>query len=340
MKATLADALAVTCRIAPSINLSPKDSRVVGYINSAQQLLLSKGHWWGTCPKYTVQVTDQLFTLPPQFATMEQVAVSREPIDIRTQWYEFNSAGWGVVNDPDATTPNTACRAALFRGRFCSFKSIAGSGLKLRVQCDLAADVGTQITLLGYDDATTPNWIRTNPTGTYQDGEIVLASQTPGTLSALNFSKLTGVRKPRTNGQIWLYTEDALGNRVLIGQYQHWETNPEYSRYLLPTIPTQATQVDFVGKLAFRPAVEPEDELIITNLEALKLAVMAVRLTEIGSTAEAALLMNGRRDGMGKVIADGAVTMLDEELNHYEGSGYRPVARVEGLGHPPVPALI
>jgi hypothetical protein len=309
-----------------AINIAGTDSRFLSYINAAQERLVTRGHWWGTFSRYNVSVTKQLLTLPPQFATIEQVAVCQVPITLRNLWYEQNPNGFGVLNDPTATATNSGTSQAMFRGTYPSFIDIT-SGNKARLQCDVLGDVGATVLLLGFDSSG--NWVRTVQGGNLADGEVVTLAQSPGTLSTTLWSKITDIQKPVTKGQVWLYDWDGSAN-TLIGTYQYFETSPSYSRYLLPTIPGTATQIDLIGKLAFIPVVNDTDYLIIGNLEALRLAAMACKLEEEYKYADAAILMNGKRDPIsGKAIVEGAITILEDELQHYQGSGVVPVMNVQ-----------
>jgi hypothetical protein len=70
---------------------------------------------------------------------------------------------------------------------------------------------------------------------------------------------------------------------------------------------------------------------------------MAIKREEENKLDEAALLMNGVRDAnTGRVIRDGALTLLDEELQHYDGVGEEARLRTDGAvgDGDPIPALI
>lgn len=331
MRRTVANAKA--SRIPIALNMSSSDSRFLGFLNSALERLINEAEFWGTTQKYTVSVTSNLLALPPQFAVPLAFAVSQCPIPIRDQWYEFTENGWGVRNDTD-----TCNWQAMYRGNFPIISDIVAGSKKLRFQCDLAADIGKTVLALGYDDSG--NWIRTMQGGVWLDGEVITLAQSPGTLSVNNFAKLTDIQKPVTSGQVWLYEWNGTVNR-LIGQYQYFETNPSYPRYQLPITGTTATQIDLIGKIAFIPMVNDTDYLPIGNLEALRLACRSLLLEEnLTKLEEAALLWNGRKDARGQVIAHGAITLLEKELEHYKGAGVKPTMQFDGGGPEPVPALL
>lgn len=329
MRRTLSDALSSKSRICESINLKSSDQRVIDIINLAQERLLSEGHWWNTIAKYSISVTNQLFSLPPQFATIEQIAVCSEPINLRNNWYEFNPGGPWVFNDPTAAQPNVCSgNQALFRGTFPTAKDIV-SGNKIYAQCDVADDVGATILVLGIDSAG--NRVRTKVLGVWQDGETIALSQTPGTLSSTTWSKITDIQKPVTNGQCWIV--QASSPTVIISTMEYFETRPSLPRYLLPTTFNVATQIDLIGKLAFIPVVNPTDYLIIGNLPALKLACQAIKYEEEQMMGQATLYMYGGIDPKTKIKVTGAVQCLQSELAHYRGSG--EVASIQVTGSYP-----
>jgi hypothetical protein len=297
-----------------ALNVVSTDPRATGYINAGTEILLNKGHWFGTCIRYSVNVTNQLFTLPPQFAVAEKLAVCQWPVNIRNFFYEYQDAGWGLENDPSVTNPQTFSSQAKLRGNYPTFKDIV-PGNKIRFQCDVTADVGTPVLVLGLD--ANGNWVRTMQGGVWADGEAISLSQTPGTTSVTTWSQITGIQMPVTKGQTWLYQWDGT-TATLLSNYQYWETNPFYQRYLLPTIANTPTQIDLIGKVSWYPVVNPTDWLIIGYIEALKLACVGVKRYEENFIAE------------GDGFFQRAVAMLQEELDHYTGSGGVPSISVQG----------
>jgi hypothetical protein len=341
MRSTVAQALSPTSRICESLVLSPGDSRVLGYINQATMRLLHRGHWVDTMQRYAVQITQSLLTLPPVYAVAEQIAIERRPVDLRSPWFEWNPGSWGSCCEGDPYRPYSFADVALRRDPACTFVDIPSSTpSQLVIQCDVAADVGATVLILGYD--ANGNWIRTNPSGVWQDGVTVALSQTPGTTVTFNstpvvFSKVTGIQKSVTNGQLWLYMVSTPSN-VLLCNYQYWETNPWYARYHIPMVPSTTPWVSLYGKMAFRPVVNPTDWLLIGNLEAIRLACMAIRAEEQHDWETASLCMNGGASKTGPI--DGAIPLLNYELQHVQGDGTIPEVRVSLGGMEPVPTLI
>lgn len=329
-RSTLQDALDST--IPECLNLISTDPRVVKKVNQACQRLIPRGHWIGTIQNYIVAVTspnvvNQTITLPPQFATMEGLAICRRPAPTRPIWFMYNGNGDGTSRSSD--TSNCVSQA-IHIGNFCTFRDIVPSGKKLRFQCDLLSDVGKKVTAIGLDD--NGNIIRSLQGSVWADGEVITLAQSPGTLSSNNFSQLVDVQLTPRNGQVWCYQWDGVTN-TLIGQFQSWETRPSYRRYIIPILANQTATTPYIelaGKMNFIPVINPTDYLSIGNLEAVRLAAMAVKAEEEHMWSEAALLMNGGVDKKMGVVIEGAIPILDAELAHFNGSAEVPSIQVVG----------
>jgi hypothetical protein len=86
------------------------------------------------------------------------------------------------------------------------------------------------------------------------------------------------VIKPVTAGFVSLYTYDEDTHQLFfLAKYHPQETNPRYRRYRI-TRPchTCGTSVYALCELGYVPMSHPDDVLIIQNMDALKLMVMAI----------------------------------------------------------------
>lgn len=311
-------------RMPAACGLCSSDPRFTQLVNESVQMLLPKGHWWGTCNRYKICATDGCITLPSKIATADLSSVCGEAVPTRDFWYELLENGIGV------RSVNCGTNEAIMRGVFPVFSDIRGSTpKKLIFQCDLLVDVGKHVLVLGLDNNN--NWIRTMQNGIMADGEVILLAQSPGTTSVNNFSKITAIQFLDTmSGQSWLYELNTSTNAIRqIGHYDYWDVLPAFQRYLytgIPCNPSVPILVEIVGKLAFIPAVNDNDFLMIGNLPAIKFMGQAI-------------VKSDREDDMTKkeaIIASGyklAANELNAELDHYLGSGRRIGIVVEGSGH-------
>lgn len=277
-------------------------------------------------------MTNGCVTLPPQIATLESVAVCGRPLRLHDQWYEFLENGLGITQ-VNSTNGNVCCGLdssgcmsdAKYRGRYPTFDDITGTDKKLWVVCDLNADVGKKVLILGYD--ASGNWIRTVQSGVMADGELLTLAQSPGTVSTNIFSIITDIQcNEARDGQWWLYSlappyNPVTSDKVMLGNYQYFETRPSYARYYIGGILAGSndqngcnlTTVDVMAKHDFIPVVKDTDYLVIGNLDALEFMIQALeRYRNAVSQAQV---------GEAMAFEKLAENELDKELDHYRGSG-------------------
>ena len=308
-----------------AIGACPDDARFLLRLNSAQRRLLKRGKYFGTFGRYRLCVTEGCITLPPQIATLESVAVCGRPIRLHDQWFEFLENGFGVSQN--CSTGNgcgTGCGGgdgdAKYRGRYPTFADITGTDKKLWLICDLVADVGKEVLILGYD--ASGNWIRTVQDGVMADGKIYVLQQALGAVPDQIFSVITDVQfNEARDGQCWLYAiapayDPATSSKVMLGNYQYFETRPNYARYYVGGIIggcNGVTTVDVMAKHDFIPAVKDNDYLVIGNLDALEFMIQALeKYRNAVSQSQVAEAIAFER------LAENE---LDKELDHYRGSG-------------------
>lgn len=346
MRATFADAQ--NSNIPDAIGICGTDPRFLKILNESVQRLIVTGKWHNTLARYRFCAIDGCITYPPQIASVEAVAVCGWPMKIRTMLYEFLENGWGIqnsINQVSVTTSTGSCcgqgagscgvPGAIFRGRFPTFADIIGTDKRIQLVCDRSSDVGKPVLCLGYDP--NQNWIRTIQNGTMQDGEVINLSQSPGTASQNLFGTVTDLQPPdNLDGQWWLYElSTTTAATRLIGQYEYFVTRPNMARYFFPSIlggqqsnpPSNTscvqTLVDAAVKLDYMPVRNPSDYLLIGNLPALGEMMSAVKKA------------NNESDSIKKnqIILSGlavAKSILQDELDHYQGSGARIGLNIEG----------
>lgn len=309
------------------LSLSATDSRVVDYINEAQERLMYKGKWPGTYIRYELTHSNGAITWPRQLETIEAVAISGASGKIRDSWYEFLESGPGLLDKADADA-----LTLVDRGEAPCFTDITTTDnidKKIRVKYkDL--DNGKSIILQGYDENGA--WIRSNINGTVIDGEKVtfdtsndpLESSTGYRLADTTnkFQILSAVVKDATKYEVKLFEIEATGTVTerSLAQYEPSETKPHYRRSLIPGLADDNTTVTvtIVGKARFIPAVSDDDWLHINIKPALKEMIMSINLGEKMMVQES--LTHEAR----------AEKILQEYLMHYIGDGTVVVPRIHG----------
>lgn len=315
-----------------AIGACSDSARFLLRLNTACRRLLKRGKYFGTFGRYRMCVTSGCLTLPPQIATIESIAVCGRPIRLHDQWFEFLENGLGPTQCT-STNGEGSCFAgglgcagdAKYRGRYPTFADVTGLDKKLLLICDLVADVGVEVLVLGYDENN--NWIRTTQNGVMADGEIITLAQSPGTVSTHIFKVITDIQFNQAHdGQCWLYSlappyDAATSDKVMLGNYQYFETRPSYARYYIGGMLTGSdgegscnlTTVDVMAKHDFIPVVKDNDYLVIGNLDALEFMIQALeKYRNAVSQTQVAEAM---------AFEKLAENELEKELDHYRGSG-------------------
>ena len=323
MKLLLKDVKPVCAKM---LSMASTDTRVVDYINEAQDRLMYKGKWPGTYVRYELIESNGAITWPRQLETIEAVAISGASGKVRDSWYEFLESGPGLLD-----TANNDALTLIDRGEAPSFQDILIEDDKeklLRVKYTDGETATATIILQGYDE--NGDWVRSVDGGNVIDG--VKVTLTGGALqpttglyildTTQKFTELSAVIKDVTKYPVKLFeieSEGTVTERAL-GHYEPDETKPHYRRSLIPGLPdtNTSTTVTVVGKARFIPAINDNDWLFINIKPAVKEMVMSISLAEKNMLEEAI------------AFEQRAVGMLQDYLMHYIGDGTVVVPRIHG----------
>ena len=311
MKLTYGD---IKNNMAKVLSLPTADSRVVDYVNEAQERLVYKGKWPGTLAMYSVTNSDGTITWPRQLETIESVAVDDTPGIIRNEWYEFLEAGPGLRDSTDGDS-----LTLIDRGSAVSFSDIITTDSvdkTLKAYSGDDVDAGQTMIFQGYDEDG--DWIRTLDGSNHIDGEkVTLGIAASPVTTTKKFSILSGVLRDETNYNVKVYEYNTFDTTErLIAEYEPTETRPTYRRSLIPGLPDSSTKtVTIIGKLRFVPVKNDNDWLYINFEAALKLMVMAIRKEETNNIQEAAAFERQ------------AIGLLQDQLMHHTGDGVVAVPR-------------
>lgn len=317
MKLTLGD---VRPTVAKMLSMASTDSRVVDYINEAQERLLYKGKWPSTYARYSVTNSNGQITWPRQLETIESVAVDDVPAVIRNEWFEFLETGVGLVSSSGSDSGTL-----VDRGQACTFSDISNDASepdkKLKIYYN-SSDNGKSITLQGYNE--NGHWLRTGtPTidgrkYTFDTSTDTSSSEVLGASHYLitdeKWSVLSAVQKDVTSYNVHIHEIEATGAETprSIAEYEPTETRPVYRRSLITGLTddgTSTSTVTVIGKLRFIPASSDADWLFIGYEAPIKELVMSIRKAEQNLVQDAA------------AYEARAVQLMDEYLMHYLGDG-------------------
>jgi hypothetical protein len=134
------------------------------------------------------------------------------------------------------------------------------------------------------------------------------------------FRSIDAINKTATKGWVRVYAVDpTTGSESCIAILAPDETLPQYRRYAIPGFESeQGATVTVLAKRKFIPAVTDDDDLIVTNLGALKMMAIAIEKEENNNLDEA------------MKYEEKAVALLREELKEVEGANIgRPQVQME-----------
>lgn len=240
-------------------------------------------------------------TLPREVEKILHYTVDGDPAPLFSRAYEFVSGGWGEV----------ACRTPFLSGKYLvdmgnhystmfdlpsmeadddNCQEPVFSSHRLAAFSTSALDAAKALTIYGRNDKNevlgSPNPGMSLPIQVWSggvEGEIFmdLASRpeiVPATSGPVR--DVERVAKTATDGFVSLYSYDPDTHQMyFLAKYHPQETNPRYRRYRI-------TQPNFVDgssvyalcELGYVPQYHAGDVLIVQNMDALKMMVMAIEL--------------------------------------------------------------
>ena len=292
------------------------NSKVYSYINQACRRLLYSGLWAGCYGRFTIYPSSGCITWPRAIETIESVSTCCSLGTVRNQWYEFQEAGYGLLD----SDPAGVGQQLTDRGTVCAYRDMSGElDSYIRVYAGDLSDVGRTITLQGYDQNGA--WIRTQVNGVWIDGEML--TQTASYVqSTKKFTALVGVQRQTTNTVSRLYEYNVTSAAETdIAVYDPDEILPEYRRSFLTNWCSETPAVTVMAKLRHIPVSSAYDYVIPPSADAIKLMAQAIRASDnnllsesLGYEAKAIELLQKQTQ---HVIGDAVSTirMVGAEVN-------------------------
>lgn len=326
---TYGQAKAEIARVSGVSGMSVNDPRVIDRANIAVYELMSEGDFPNVVDQWHIRSLDGHIVLPTFLDRLMQINVGGVPTTIASPWYQFVAYGPGTRED------SPACDF----GRFWCDESMitdlgehptqvllpeSGGPWNLRVITNVDETIvvdGTSeppvCTIQGLDGSG--NIIRTQVDGAWINGEQVALDFTQPYVETVNqFSAITAFTKPATNGPIELDLWDGT-SQSLLSNYVFSDTNPSYHHYFSRWLQNLNVASDSPWRVVrarcrkrYVPVVEDTDELIISNLPALKEMVIAVWKREADNLESYA------------AHKQTAVDLMKKEANAYRGKSRIP----------------
>lgn len=313
-------------------------SSIAAYANSAQDRLIKCKEtgdegWYGTFAEVAFNGVSRLtpfITTPRGIARVEAVNVCNYTVPMNNQFVEYLDFGSGRFpkswRDHCLHGDNLGLCNVYQRNNAVTFTDPTLKDFFIAVYTTNPLDYNTpaRIFLQGIDN--TDRIVYTLDNGVQVSG-VFTNLLSPFSQPSVRFSRLTGIQKDVTQGEIQFFQVDpATGIQTLIHTMEPGETVAGYRRYYLNNLPRSCCpfpgnpcvsappplplRVTALVKLEPIPVVNDTDYLLIQNMEALIEEAQAVRYSEIDSAEATAKEARHHQK---------AVQFLGGELAHYYG---------------------
>jgi hypothetical protein len=261
--------------IVPSIDNQSNIDRFNSYLNLAQERLINSGKWNGTILPVRFYSPSGMITLPRRFTSALAAKWSKDsgngnnatgPIKIRNGWFTYLTP----ISDLWTASywPRYGYNETFFDDLgdgFVTFANPTYETFTLKVEIENAADANKQVVIKGKDENN-------------NDVTINVVLNNPSTTTTQVFKSINFLQKSITNGAVNLYAVSGA-NEEQIGAYETTETTVSYHRYAVPNEPT-IDHLDVLCKIRFVPCVYDTDEVIVSNLGALKNMLTSLRFED------------------------------------------------------------
>lgn len=269
LKRTFGEVKTELARVAGQTGMQVTDPRLREIASLAQERLCVEGEWPYQYARIKFRQHGGIVSLPGEYEALVHSTLDREPLALQPAWFEFLEYGPGPTDRKQWANLGVDLGESPVFGQPCGGAAAwpGEGGLPLRVVSTSGDDAGV-VVVTGYD-----------PSGVHQVVEYAL----PETASAVRWAKIVRVTKPVTTGDVVLSYRDDFGEEHLAATYRPRETTPSFRQYRFPVGEGASALVHGIARRRVYPIKTDTDELLITNLAALRLAVKAVAFEDNGS---------------------------------------------------------
>lgn len=291
IRRTFGEVKAELARVCGATGMSTADTRVMSYVNMATEELMAEFDFPSVIDRLLFNVTSGTIILPSAYDRIMMMTINSIPVQMQSPWFEFVATGWELLAEVPADDnfydSLGVLSGVLDRDQVAQFQDVPTDDepytLRVYGQRDERGDDSQRpyIIIKGYDGDS--KWIRTqNSDGDWIDGvEIEINGDTAPRYvdSSQTIKQITAIVKPVTNGYVDVYAVPATaGDPTFLCSYAPYDTNPFYRKYYIKglTGTDETFQILARCRRRFVPVTCDSDELILSNLPALKAMVMAV----------------------------------------------------------------
>lgn len=259
-------------------------------VNAVTRTLMRRGGWFNTEVLMRVCIQGCRVVWPRQVGTVLGIRFCRHGfIQIRNNW-------WSVFGYKDCTSGRGAWSAdAVMRDDNLApcFNEITGNtGKYLRWNVVKRPDVGKTMRVFGFQYGGQPLQER-DANNDWIPG-ITLTAAAPYVTSTTLVTKITNIIiEGGMQGMSYLYQVDPTsGDLLMLGEYQPRETHPAYRTSVIENVcaicaykdayDRNIRYGDALVKLEFIPALTDDDWVLLSNLDALRYGIQALRYGQAG----------------------------------------------------------
>lgn len=278
--------------------MAVSDPRVMDITNLAVEEILNEGDFPWVVDRLIFRVYNGRIVLPTAYDRVIGMSVEGIPQQINSPWYEvtpgmFGGGGYfdnenGAVGYGGRSTLSGWCNDGFTvdRDEVFQFRDIPRDQyyfLEVSTQFDEDVDdEAPQILFKGYDAKRSP--VTTPGTGSdWIEGEYINLTTTP-VRSTSSFSQLSGIVKPITRGEVYVYAVGANdGARIHVGTYAPKDESPFYRSYrVVGTALCSSSCILARCRKRYAPVTTDNDVVLCGNIPALKKMVQAVWYGDAG----------------------------------------------------------
>lgn len=279
---------------------SPGIKRVIGVcntsqdatdlINEAARRLMRRGDWFDTAVPIFVCVYNGCLVMPRYVQQVRRINFCNREIPVKNGWFEFlaynqSYCGWGTwlsswLGQQCGITQQASTSV---------FQDVMGDGRTIRAYARCAADIGKTMTIYGLDNNGQPLVTLNTTTGAITQGALLTIASPFGSTASF-VRRIDYIVRDPTTMMTDVYAYNSVTNLLEdIAHYEPSETTPTYTRYRLnipwPACGSGTVQPNCCGtkrgvvmlvKLRWIEAQQPNDLVLVPDVDALKLMIMSI----------------------------------------------------------------
>jgi len=276
------------------------------YVNRATRRLMKRGGWFGTEVAMRLCTGGCDVVFPRHVGTVLALRLcNSDYMQIRNNWWSIlspgNVGGWNNAINGSGFGYGAAAGgyspAGIAGTTVPIFNQISGNeGKLIRYHVVKAQDVGKTITLFGFKYGNQP--LQEQVSGAWQNG-ITLTAASPSIPAPTPLvTRITSVVREATQGMAYLYEYDTVTTKLrMLATYEPNETNPSYRHMAIPALTctpystdeydVKTWQMEALVKLQYIPVENENDFLLISDFDALAMAIQSIKYDEAGDSENA-----------------------------------------------------